>query len=234
MIRIAVCDDEAAICQQLEEKISQQLARLGESARIVRYTSALQLLSSSLDYDLIFLDVRMPDLDGLALARAIREKNCPCQLIFVTVLRECMPEAFEVEAAGYLCKPIEDARLESALKRVLRQLEDRRGNCLFIRTMNWSRSVKLSDILYCEVINRKIYLHTKTEVITYYGKINELEKQLHGRLIRCHRSYLVNPACLREYTGGELILEDGSRIPAARSRRQPFLDAMLRYMKEGN
>ena len=142
-----------------------------------------------------------------------------------------MLDAFEVEAAGYLCKPVEDARLESALRRVLRQMDDRREKCLFIHTMNWSRSVKIRDICYCEVINRKIYLHTKNEVITYYGKIKDLEKQLCGQLIQCHRSYLVNPSCLREYTDGQVLLEDGSRIPVARSRREAFMNGVLEYMK---
>ena len=231
MIRIAVCDDEETMCAQLEEKISHQLERLGESCRITRYTSALQLLSAALDYDLIFLDIQMPHLDGLALANALREQNCPCALIFVTVLHDCMLDAFEVEAAGYLCKPVDDTRLESALKRVLRQQKDRQENCILIRSMNQCRSVRIRDIYYCEVINRKIYLHTKNEVIVCYGKIHELETQLRGRLVRCHRSYLVNPAYLREYTGGEIRLEDGSRIPAARKRRQAVMDAMLDHMK---
>lgn len=231
VIRIAICDDEAVMCTQLEEKISLQLNRMGEAFQISTFTSAIQLLSGALDYDLLFLDIQMPDLDGLRLAKALREQNCPCSLIFVTVLRDCMLDAFEVEAAGYLCKPVEDARLESALRRVLRQLDGRRENCLFIHTMNWSRSVKIRDIFYCEVINRKIYIHTKNEVIVYYGKIKELEKQLCGRLIQCHRSYLVNPGYLRECTEGQIFLEDGSRIPISRSRRQAFMDAVLEYLK---
>lgn len=233
MIRIAVCDDDAVMCGLLEEKISVRLKEMGERFHITCCTSAIQLLSSAMNYDLIFLDIQMPGLDGVALAKALREKACPCALIFATVLQDRMLDAFEVEASGYLCKPVDDTRLESALKRALRQLDRERADCILVHAMNWCRAVKIRDIRYCEVIDRKIYLHTENEVIIYYGKIKELEKQLNGRLIRCHRSYLVNPDFLREFTDGQIYLEGGGCIPVSRSRRQAFMEAMLQYLKRG-
>lgn len=232
MIQIAVCDDDLAMCDLLEQKLTALLKRLDEPAHITCYTNALQLAASSLRYDLIFLDIKMPDIDGLALAKTLRESDNPCALIFVTALRDYMPEAFELEAAGYLCKPIDDSRLESALKRAVKRLNADREECLLIQTMNWCKSVKIRDILCCEVINRKIYLHTRNEVIEYYGRIKDLEKRLNGRFIKCHRSYLVNPAWVREYSDGQILLENGSRIPAARARRREFMDAMLQFMKK--
>lgn len=232
MLRIAVCDDEAEMCAELEEMVAAQLNKMGVPHHITCYTGADGLLDAAPGLDLIFLDIRMPGSDGLALAKILRENAYPCALVFVTVLRECMLDAFEVEAAGYLCKPVDGARLESALHRVIRQMETKREPYLSIQTLHGVRSVRVSKICYCEVINRTIYLHTTQEVITYYGKMRELESRL-GSFLKCHRSYLVNPAYLREYTGGQCILEDGSVIPVARSRQQSVKEKMLCWLREG-
>ena len=120
------------------------------------------LLCSPLDFDLIFLDIQMPGLDGVTLAKALRQKEFEGILIFVTILTECMLDAFEVEAMDYLCKPIDENRLDHALKRSLKRLGLKTEKHLFIQTMNWCKTVKLSDIYYCEVMNRKIFLSYKT------------------------------------------------------------------------
>ncbi|MEY8336589.1 LytTR family DNA-binding domain-containing protein [Lachnospiraceae bacterium 62-35] len=233
MIKIAVCDDEAMMCDLLKDMISEKLTLWKENFCISCYLDSSHLLDSSLDFDLIFLDIRMPGLDGIALAKKLRQLSPACALIFVTILKEYMPEVFELEAVDYICKPVDEGRLERALKRTLKRLKEEKDKCLFIHTPNWCRTIKLKDISYCEVINRKIYLHTKTGVIEYYGKMKELEQQISPHFIKCHRSYLINPDYLQEYAGGEIILETGERIPVSRLQRQSFMETMLQYMKGG-
>ncbi len=232
MIKIAICDDEAVMCGQLKKLVSMEMRRQQRQARIVCYTSAVKLLLGELDYDLIFLDIRMPDLDGIELAKRLREKEFSGALIFVTVLKECMLDAFEVEAMDYLCKPIDEARLEAAMKRALKRLEQKTQRRLFIRTADRCRSVKLADIYYCEVINRKIYLHTKSGVLAYYGRMQDVEKQTSPCLVRCHRSFLMNPDYLQEYAEGEVYLENGDHVPVSKKYRQAFRRRLLCLMDE--
>ena len=137
MIKIAICDDESVMCATLEHLISQKLKLLKIPFIAACFSRAQTLLSSPLDFDLIFLDIRMPDMDGISAARMLRERGFSGSLIFVTIIPEYMPEAFEVEAVDYLCKPIDEARLENALKRALKHIEKRSKASLFIQTMNW-------------------------------------------------------------------------------------------------
>ena len=232
MIKIAVCDDELVVCQQLKEMVSGILEQWKEPFKVVCHTNAASLLFSSLDYDLIFLDIQMPGLDGVGLAKRLRGQMFGGDLIFVTVLPEYMPDAFEVEAMDYLCKPVDEGRLRRTLKRALKHFHEKTEKCLFIRTMNWYKSVKICDIYYCEVINRKIYLHTKNGLIDYYGKIKDVEQQAMPGMIRCHRSFLINPDYLKEYVNGEIILENGERIPVSKRYRQTFVERMMRYMEQ--
>ena len=141
-----------------------------------------------------------------------------------------MLDAFEVEAMDYLCKPVDEQRLERALKRSLRRLQRKEERYLTIRTMNWCRNVKLKDICYCEVVNRKIYLHTKNGVLEYYGKIKEVEQQTAPDFIRCHRSFLVNPEYLSEYRDGQAVLENGERVPVSKNCHGLFMKKMMEYM----
>lgn len=232
MIKIAVCDDEPVICQHLKEMVSAILEQWNEPFKIICYTNAASLLFSSLNYDLIFLDIQMPGLDGVGLAKRLRGQKFDGDLIFVTVLQEHMPDAFEVEAADYLCKPVDEGRLKRALKRVLMHFHEKAESSLFIGTANWYKSVKIHDIYYCEVINRKIYLHTKNGLIDYYGKIKDVEKQTEPRLIRCHRSFLINPDYLKEYVNGEITLENGEQIPVSKKYHQGFVERMMKYMEQ--
>lgn len=231
MIKIAVCDDEAAMCEQMKEMAAQILGQWKEPFDMACYLSPQELLGNSYRPDLLFLDIQMPGLNGVELARKLKEQELDCAIIFVTVLEDCMLDAFEVEAVDYLCKPVDKDRLERALRRVLKRWKNTAGNHLFIQTKSWSRKVKVSDIYYCEVINRKIYLHTKSGVIEYYGKLKETERQLGSSFIKCHRSYLVNLRYLQEYKEGSITLENGESLPVSRHQQQVLLEGMMHYMK---
>ena len=174
-------------------------------------------MASPLNYDLVFLDIRMPGPNGITLAQTLRSRKFQGALIFVTAFMEHMPDAFEVEATDYLVKPIQPKRLEGALMRAIKRLKEQSGKSLFIQTMNWCKTVKFGQIYYAEVINRKIYLHTRDGVIEYYGKMKELEPQLSPHFIQCHRSYLINPDYLTEYADGMITLENHAQIPVSRN-----------------
>lgn len=230
MIRIAVCDDDEKACEHLKQRLASKLGAGNEAFQITCYTNAVQFFYTPLAFDLIFLDIRMPNLNGIDLAKRLREKAFEGELIFVTMLSDYMPDAFEVEAVDYLLKPVDEARLERALSRSLKHLHARQEKGLFIQTMNWCRHVKLREIYYCEVINRKIYLHTQKGVLEYYGTIKEVERKTDPDLIRCHRSFLVNPEYLSEYRNGQAVLENGEMVPVSRNYHAMFLKKMMDHM----
>lgn len=232
MIKIAICDDEKTACELLNQKVTAYMEDWKEHCETECFFSAAELMQTSCAYDLFFLDIQMPEQDGITLAKRIRGKGDPGLIIFITALAEHVYDAFEVEALDYICKPIDEDRLQKALSRAVIKIREKENKSLLIQTMTWCKSVKLDDIYYCEVINRKLYLHTKNGVIEYYGKLEDVEKQLDYRFVRCHRSYLVNLDYLQEYSSGEITLENGEHVPASRLRHQEFMDAMMLYMKK--
>ncbi len=234
MLKIAVCDDEPVMCQQLKLLLSEFLTSQNRPFEISCYGNGLSLLASPFHYDLIFLDIQLPNLNGVELAKRLRAREFDGILIFVTILADYMPDAFEVEAADYLLKPIDQSHFQRTLKRTLKRMDARWERSLFIQTANWCKSVKFSDIYYCEVRNRKIYLHTKHGVIDYYGKMKDLEQQAGSRFIKCHRSFLVNPDYLSQYANGQITLENGEYLPVSRQHHSLLMNQMLEYIAKQN
>lgn len=231
MIQIAVCDDEATVCKEITRAISDFLCGQDVDFQVWQYTNPQVLYEQVTVFDLIYLDIQMPRLDGIELAKHIRSQNMECVLVFITGLKEYVLDAFDVEALDYICKPIDPVRLQRSLQRALTQILHRQKASVLVQTAHWCKAVKLSEIYYCEVINRKIYLHTKEGVLEYYGKLKEIEKQLDVRFFKCHRSYLVNLDHLKMYADGQILLENQSHIPVSRLRHQELMDKMLEYMK---
>lgn len=231
MLKIAVCDDEALMCSIVKQKIENQMGTLTEPFEIACYTNTTALMESSFPYDILLLDIQMPGINGIEFAKKLRRDGNQCAIIFITVIKEHVFDAFEVEAVDYICKPVDDIRLKNALFRAVQRLKYRNEKYLFIQTISWCKTIKLSSIYYCEVINRKIYLHTENGTVEYYSKLEEVEKQLDCRFIKCHRSYIVNLDFLYEYKNGQLILENGEYVPVSRPRQKQFMKQMLEYMK---
>lgn len=234
MLRIAICDDEKIFCDYLREKLTAILKGMRENYILECYESIADFRRAEAAFDILFLDVQMMDGNGIQLAKEYKKKNETCAMIFISSFPEFVFEVFSLEAVDYLCKPVLEDKLKKALERALKKVERNGKKSLFIQTLHWCKSVRFQSILYCEVIDRKLYLHTLQEVIVYYGKIDELEKQLDSRFFRCHRSYIVNLDYLIAYANGQITLKNQECIPVSRLRQKEFMQVMLHYMKGKN
>lgn len=234
LINIAVCDDDDKMRLELKNRISDYMNETGYKAEVHTFSCAEDLLKSDEFYDIIFLDIQMGNMTGMEAAKQIRQSGLESYLIFVTVLKEYVYDAFSVEASDYLLKPLDSQRFQSTMARVLHHVQDKKASVLTIQKGAWCKSIRFTDILYCEAINRKIFVHTKQEIIDYYFKINSLEKQLEPDFFCCHRSYLVNLKAVCGYEKGQAKLVNGENIPVSRLRMQAFMEAMLNYMKKGD
>lgn len=133
MIKIAICDDEKIACELLEKKILSYMENWKERCEIKCFFSAMELLQTPCAFDLFFLDIQMPEQDGIALAKKIRENENLGAIIFITALSEHVYDAFEVEAFDYICKPVDDMRLQKTLDRAIRKLQENKNKSLLFR-----------------------------------------------------------------------------------------------------
>lgn len=234
MFRFAICDDEALMTRE----ISNYLASYMEENQLADYRVSLfsnsrSLLESGGVYDVIFLDIRMERPDGMETAKILRQRGNYGILVFVTALKEYVFDAFEVEACGYLLKPLDGTRFRRTMDRAFKQLGQRAGKNFIIQRGTAREVISLSEIIYCEVQGRKIYIHKNDgTVIDYYDKLEDLERRVDKRFFRCHRSYLVNLDFVRGRRPGQVILPRDEVIPASRLRERELIQTLLRHMKE--
>ncbi len=234
IIQFAICDDEPVMAQKISDHLSRYMDENQVTDYLVsRFLNGRTLLESGYGFDVIFLDIQMEQPDGLETARLLRQRGFCGLLIFVTVLKECVFDAFEVEAYDYLLKPLDSGHFQRTMDRVLNRLKQQTGKSIVIQRGAACEVVLLSEIVYCEVQGRKLYLHRTDEtVVDYYGRLEELARRVDRRFFQCHRSYLVNLDCVRGCQNGQVMLSGGMTIPVSRLRERELMQALLTHMKE--
>ena len=234
MIKFAICDDEPLMAQALAGHLADYMKEKSMTTYSVSsFSDGCALLESVGSFDVTFLDIQMEQPDGMETARLLRQRGDHSLLVFVTVLKECVFDSFQVEAFDYLLKPLDSARFHQTMDRLLRSLKQRTAEDLVIQRGAGCEVILLSDIVYCEVLGRKVYLHKHDGTVSgYYDKLEDLERRVDGRFFKCHRSYLVNLDYVRGCRDGQVLLPQGERIPASRLRERELTQALLRHMKE--
>ncbi|MCI9651648.1 MAG: response regulator transcription factor [Lachnospiraceae bacterium] len=233
MIRIAICDDEKYMSDQIQELACVFFGRRNRETAIRRFSCGRELLEYDGQIDILFLDIQMKGMDGMETAKRLRAGKFRGFLIFITVLREMVFQSFEVQAYDYLVKPIEEARFEKTMERLLASMCSAGGSSLLVQKGYESRIIQKEDIVFCEIIDRKIYLNLASgEVVDYYERIENLETKLDSRFFRCHRSFLINLGHLRGYKNGTAYMDNGREIPVSRLRGKEFSSVILEYMKD--
>jgi len=233
MINIVVCDDEKLMSEKLENMIKGFFGRKRMDISLLQYSSGEELLKRNKGMDILFLDIGMKGMDGIETAKRLREKRYEGFLIFITILKEMVFQAFEVQPFDYLVKPVKEEAFEKTMERLFLAMQNAGNANLLVQRGYESNLISFQDIIYCEIIGRKVYLHLKSgESVDYYDKMESLEKKLDRRFFKCHRSYLINLNYLKSYKSNTACMADGEEIPVSRLRSREFSNAVLQYMKE--
>ena len=231
LIQIGVCDDESYMADLLSGNIKSYFEREQIEIHISRFLSGCELLRSKESFDLLFLDVQMSGLNGFETAKELRRQGFSGFLIFVTVMQEDVFQAFEVQAFDYLVKPLQEHQFLKTMDRLLSEMREHAEKQLLIQKGGEWTVIPFASILYCEIMNRKVYLHLNNDsTIDYYDKMEALEKKLDQRFFKCHRSYLVNMEYLKSFKKETAYLTNGETIPVSRLRAECFSTAVSTYM----
>ena len=236
MLQIAICDDEAAQCSLLESYVREWERLRRQEADIALVGNGEQLLFhwEERRRDILLLDIDMPGVDGLSLARRLRSRGEDVQIVFVTGLAEYALEGYDVEAVSYLIKPVEKERLFACLDRAFQRcgLE---APALLLDTPGGTARVRVRDICYLESDAHDTWVHCTggKEPVRCRVGIRQLEERLErqGGFFKIHRSYLVNLAYVAEYGTGAVRLKNGENVYLAREKYSEFAKTYTKYLK---
>ena len=232
MIRIAICDDEKHMSDHIRAMASDFFRKKNREIQLRTFLSGEELLNYDGQIDILFLDIQMNGMDGLETARKLRAGQFRGFLIFITVLKEMVFQSFEVQAYDYLVKPVDEKQFRKTMERLYVSMQNTSEDSLLVQQGYERRIVPKDEIVFFEVIDRKIYLNLASgEVVDYYDRIENLETKLCSHFFRCHRSYLINLKHLKGYKNGTAYMDNHKEIPVSRLRSREFSGVVLQYMK---
>ena len=246
-VKIVVCDDDKVLQEILLHKIEKYCDGRAIAYQVRGLNSGEELLELEEEQmpDILFLDIQMPGRNGMDIAEQLRRQYCGMILIFVTGLSEYVYEAFDVGAFHFLVKPFDNEKLQKVLCRALQQWAKlqkseaiqqaeqpnviSQSSVLLVKRGGISTKVRWRDIIYAEVFNRKVMLHTTHGNIEYYGKLTDLSKQAGADFYRTHRAYLVNLEHVEKYSSTTIWTEQGT-VPVSKKQFAGFVRQYMQYI----
>lgn len=229
-MRIAVCDDEELF--RLEFKSVLDKVLINAEYDIDTFSGGSSLYEAFLKnpFDLVFLDIEMPGIDGITLAKRLRAVSENVQIVFLTSHIEYALEGYEVNALRYLVKPVDMNKLSEVLK----YIQDKKNNSrqIMIKQEGEDIVIDISDIIYMESMDKNVRIVTsKSEYITRYN-ISDYEEELkNSGFLRIHRGYLISLSKVKKIVKNDVVMDGDISLPVSRSNLKALKDALYAYVE---
>lgn len=225
MLRIAICDDDLVFASKIESLLYEISEVNVMDIDIEVYSDGIELWEDILNgevYNLFYLDIEMVQLNGIDVAKKIREKDTSAIIIYISSYENYLIELFEVEPFRFIKKPVDKKifvqYFYKAYERIIHE------NVYFDYKFNKVQyKVLTKDIMYFESSGRLINVVDKIGMGKFYGKLNQVEKELKSGqtpFLRIHQSYLVNYRFIREISFSKVVLMDGTELQISEDRQK--------------
>lgn len=229
-VRIAICDDEEKYRITLKTILDKLLANIDYNIDTFDDGNNLYEAFSGTTYDLVFLDIEMPAVDGITLAKKIRSRSENVFIVFLTSHIEYALEGYEVNALRYLTKPVDIEKL----KEVIRYVQEKQGSSrqIIIKEDGEEILIDINDVIYMESMNQNVRIVTaKGEHVIRYN-IGDFEDHLkNDGFFRIHRGYLISLSKVKKLTKNDVIMEGEEALPVSRSNLRPLKEALYSYVE---
>lgn len=237
MLHIAICDDEPAAVSIIENLLRDDLRRRDLQAEVTCYTDpgfCRGAIRAGASYDLLFLDVDMPELDGIALGLELSEFLRDTLLIYISGQPERVFDSFRARPFRFLPKSSLSEMWSAAMDDVEEELRCRRVSRLVFASGSQSLSLRPEHIVYIEALLKKQVLHTTGGNYDIAVGFESAVSRLEGTgFIRIHRSYAVNYRFIRSVNRTDVELDDGTVLPIGRSKHGAIQQEFHRLVLAG-
>ncbi len=234
MIKIAIVEDEIKNMKQIQlflQQIQQQKKTLCTVKTFMDGSEFVSQLEQH--WDLILLDIEMPDLNGLETAKKIREVNQDTKIVFVTHMAEYAVEGYIYNASNYILKPLNEQEFFMKVGKIIEQIKQTSQDNIYLSNRDEMLKIPLSEVVYIEAQGHMITLHMEnhTEVkSTSVGTLTQLEKTLSPKgFYRCYKSYIVNLRYVYDIKE-QCLLQDGTLLEIGRGKKKEFRRILMNFL----
>jgi len=241
-MHLAICDDEQKQLDIISELLMEYRNELNLSFELTTFQTGFALLSAmedGADFDAVFLDIFMDDMNGMEVAHKIRQHNNIVKIIFLTSSSDFAVESYRVDATDYILKPVIKDNLYSTMTKLSQHIVAADANTDSIIVHDRSGGiirVSLNSIMYVEAMGHTcdLLLNNGTAIHANTSFSILMEQLDNSKLfVQIHRSYLVNLQYIHRLTNTEIFLLGDYRLPLSRSRRQLVLEQFMDYSFNG-
>lgn len=234
-IRIAVCDDEVFFQEQLRKRLKKAACFYQQDFQTECFSGAASLcrvLDTGQSFDVYFLDIDMPKMDGIALGKKIRERTADPYIIFVSSKEGKVFETFSVKPFQFIRKSSLERDFESVMEALIREMwQEKKSRDIVLESGGMSYRFDVRKTVYIEADGKYLNVYQKDHSFFVRYQISALEEQLREyHFLRIHKSYLVNPRYIYLLEPKEAVLEGGKHLPVSRHRYKEVQQEFLEYM----
>jgi len=235
MYRIAICEDEKVFSDENEKICFSIMEKLNAEFELDSFSNAAEFLNGfsgkCKKYDLLLLDIIMEDgaINGVELARKIREQDNDAVIIFITSKSEYAVQGYGVNALYYFMKPVDG----DALERLIAADYHRRcrHSYLVFKSGVQHLRIPIKDVVFLEITGRRVAINLIDNTTSeYYGKLTDFLNKANP-FVRCHSSFAVNICNIRELTKTDAVTLNGKTIPVSRAYFKDTQKAFMRQLR---
>lgn len=233
-VHIAIVEDEVIWRDTLLAYLKRFEGENDVTFSIDTFHSPVMLLENyKPKYEIIFMDIQMPDMNGMEAARRLRTVDQQVILIFVTNLTQYAIAGYEVSAMDYILKPVQYYSFAMKLTKAIWRLGGQSDDSINVTTDTGSARVRLKDIFYVEVRGHMLTYHTHEGSYYGFGSLISQEDKLREKgFVRCNSCYLVNLEYVGSVKGYTLTLKNGEELKISQPKKKSFMLAVKEYHGE--
>lgn len=236
MLNIAIVEDEKEMSNCLRDYLIKFFNEENISIDISIFDNGNIFLEKyKLNYNLIFLDIKMPSIDGMEVAQKIRKIDKNVMIIFVTSLAQYAIKGYEVNAFDYILKPIDYYNFKLKMSRALVFLNSINNRSFVVEYKNVIKRISVDELMYIEIYDHRLYFHLlNNENISSYGTMKTyIELLKDDSFMLCNQCYFINLKYVREVTSDYVLVGD-KQLSLSRPKRQEFIRALNNYLSSGD
>ena len=236
MNNIAVCDDIPQICEQISTYIQEYCEENDEKLCVYKANDAKMLyeIMKKEKIELLFLDIELPDINGVEIGNYIRKtmQDDDMQIVYISGKQDYFRELFDIRPMNFLDKPFTKEDIYKQIKEAVR-LGKKTSLAFSYKVGQDTFFQKIKDIIYFEIVGKKTKMVTTSSETHFYADMEEIEKQLaQFYFVPVHKSFLVNMDKIEKYGSKEVVMKYGKKIPISRSKKDNFFNRLLKFEKD--
>lgn len=232
-MRIAICDDDVKCIEDVKRHLEQYFKEHGMDLDLVTYNDPERLMHSDLDLDIVFLDIEMPEINGIELGRKLQSANKNLILIYITAYNHYLDDALDLGITRFFDKPINSERFYRGLDKAIEKLDNTELKIHLKDSSNGIATVKIQDIILVEIESRKTKVVTKDKIFHSGYSIKVMRDILNkSYFVSPHNSFIINTNYITYYCKDHVIMNEQHLVPIAYSKRAEFKKKLMMLMEE--